>query len=59
MVHTAKRNSARCPTHPGAFLREDVIPATGRTKAELHRFSASLANISAIFCASGSQCLLL
>ena len=25
----------RCPTHPGALLREDVIPATGRTKAEI------------------------
>jgi plasmid maintenance system antidote protein VapI len=35
MVHTAKRNSARCPTHLGALLREDVIPATGRTKAEI------------------------
>ena len=35
MVHTAKRNAARCPTHPGALLREDVIPATGRTKAEI------------------------
>ncbi len=35
MVHTAKRNSARCPTHPGGLLREDVIPATGRTKAEI------------------------
>jgi addiction module HigA family antidote len=35
MVHIAKRNSDRCPTHPGALLREDVIPATGRTKAEI------------------------
>ena len=35
MVHVAKRNSARCPTHPGVLLREDVIPATGRTKAEI------------------------
>ena len=35
MAHAAKRNSARCPTHPGALLREDVIPATGRTKAEI------------------------
>jgi addiction module HigA family antidote len=35
MVHTAKRNSARCPTHRGALLREDVIPSTGRTKAEI------------------------
>jgi antitoxin HigA-1 len=35
MVHVAKRNSGRCPSHPGALLREDVIPATGRTKAEI------------------------
>jgi antitoxin HigA-1 len=35
MVHVAKRNSNRCPTHPGALLREDVIPATGRAKAEI------------------------
>lgn len=31
----AKRNPARCPTRPGALLREDVIPATGRTKTEI------------------------
>ena len=35
VIHVAKRNSDRCPTHPGALLREDVIPATGRTKAEI------------------------
>ena len=35
MVHVAKRYSGRCPTHPGALLREDVIPATGRTKTEI------------------------
>src|ERR1700758_3818050 len=35
MAHVAKRNPNRCPTHPGALLREDVIPATGRTKAEI------------------------
>ena len=34
MAHVAKRNLNRCPTHPGALLREDVIPPTGRTKAE-------------------------
>jgi antitoxin HigA-1 len=37
MAHVAKRNPDRCPTHPGALLREDVIPATGRTKAEIAR----------------------
>jgi antitoxin HigA-1 len=35
MVHVAKRHSDRCPTHPAALLREDVIPATGRTKADI------------------------
>jgi addiction module HigA family antidote len=33
--HVAKRNPARCPSHPGALLREVVIPATGRTKVEI------------------------
>jgi antitoxin HigA-1 len=42
MVRIAKRYSERCPTHPGVLLREDVIPATGRTKAEI----AHLLNIS-------------
>jgi antitoxin HigA-1 len=27
----------RCPTHPGELLREDVIPATKRSKAEIAR----------------------
>lgn len=35
MTHPAKRDRSRCPTHPGALLREDVIPATGRTKSEI------------------------
>ena len=35
MVHVAKRKSNRCPTHPGALLRQDVIPATGRRKVEI------------------------
>jgi antitoxin HigA-1 len=35
MTYAAKRNRARCPTHPGELLREDVIPATGRTKSEI------------------------
>ena len=25
------------PTHPGELLREDVIPATGRSKADIAR----------------------
>jgi addiction module HigA family antidote len=35
--YPAVRNPKRCPTHPGALLREDVIPSTGRTKAEIAR----------------------
>ncbi|TKA84367.1 HigA family addiction module antitoxin [Sulfitobacter sp. 15WGC] len=31
------RNPNRCPTHPGELLREDVIPATGKSKAEIAR----------------------
>src|SRR5580700_8719455 len=30
-----KRDPNRCPTHPGALLREDILPATGKTKAEI------------------------
>jgi antitoxin HigA-1 len=37
MVYGAKRNPDRCPTHPGVLLREDVISATGKTKAEIAR----------------------
>ena len=32
--YAAKRDPNRCPSHPGALLRE-VIPATGRSKAEI------------------------
>src|SRR6266478_2791871 len=35
MAYAAKRGKNRCPTHPGALLRDEVIPATGRTKAEI------------------------
>ena len=35
MVYAAKRSKNRCPIHPGALLRDDIIPATGRTKAEI------------------------
>jgi addiction module HigA family antidote len=40
--YTAVRNPKRCPTHPGQLLRDEVIPATGRTKTEI----ASLLGIS-------------
>ncbi len=33
--YTAKRNRSRCPTHPGAVLRDDVLPAVKRTKIEI------------------------
>jgi len=31
------RNPDRRPTHPGALLREDVLPALGMTQTELAR----------------------
>ena len=34
MVDT-KRRRTRCPIHPGALLRDEIIPATGRTKGEI------------------------
>jgi addiction module HigA family antidote len=37
MLYNARRDIRRCPTHPGALLRDDIIPATGRTKAEIAR----------------------
>ena len=35
MASAANRCKNHCPTHPGALLRDDVLPATGRTKAEI------------------------
>jgi len=32
-----KRHADRCPTHPGELLREIVLPATERPKAEIAR----------------------
>jgi len=34
-VYAAKRDPKRCPTHPGAILREDVLPALGLTKVQV------------------------
>lgn len=31
----AKRDPKRCPTHPGAVLRNTVLPAVGRPKTEI------------------------
>ena len=33
--YATKRDPNRCPTHPGELLREEVIPATGKTKTEI------------------------
>lgn len=33
----APRNPDRCPSHPGALLREDILPAVHRPKAEIAR----------------------
>jgi len=35
VIYAAARGKKRCPTPPGALLRDDIIPATGRTKAEI------------------------
>jgi antitoxin HigA-1 len=35
MAYPARRNPDRCPTHPGALLREDIIPAVKRSKTEI------------------------
>ena len=32
MVEYPKRSPNRCPTHPGAFLREIILPAIGLPK---------------------------
>jgi addiction module HigA family antidote len=37
MVTTPKRSPDRCPTHPGALLREIVLPALPVGKAEVAR----------------------
>ena len=33
--YKAKRNPNRCPTHPGAFLRDEILPAITIGKGEL------------------------
>ncbi|PZR82719.1 MAG: addiction module antidote protein, HigA family [Stutzerimonas stutzeri] len=35
--YVATRSRERAPTHPGALLREDIIPATGKHKTEIAR----------------------
>lgn len=34
-TYAAKRNPSRCPTHPGALLREDILPDLGMSKVEV------------------------
>lgn len=34
---TSKRSPDRCPTHPGAFIREVVLPAMSTSKSEVAR----------------------
>jgi addiction module HigA family antidote len=36
-VLAARRDAGRTPTHPGFLLADTVIPATGRSKAEIAR----------------------
>jgi addiction module HigA family antidote len=35
-IYEAQRNSARCPTHPGAVL-DDLFPTLGKPMAEIAR----------------------
>lgn len=35
--YPAVRSREHAPTHPGALLREDIIPAIGKSKAEIAR----------------------
>lgn len=32
---TTKRSAARCPSHPGALLREIVLPAVAASRSEI------------------------
>jgi addiction module HigA family antidote len=43
------RNPNRKPTHPGAILREDMLPALGMTHTELsHRLGVSRLTVSGL-----------
>jgi addiction module HigA family antidote len=33
--YAAKRDPNRCPTHPGALLRDDILPALNMSKADI------------------------
>ena len=46
-MRESMRDPNRKPTHPGAILREDVLPALGITQAELaHRLRVSRLTVS-------------
>jgi antitoxin HigA-1 len=34
-TYAAGSDTKRCPSHPGALLRDDVIPAVGKSKVEI------------------------
>ena len=34
-TYASKRNPNRCPTHPGALLRGDILPELGMSKVEV------------------------
>ena len=55
MAYVAKRNADRCPTHPGALLREDVIRRPEGPRPRLRSFSAFPASISMTYCASANR----
>ena len=43
----SRRDPRRAPTHPGALLREDVLPALGMTQTELaKRLDVSRVSVS-------------
>ena len=47
MATKSLRNPNRRPTHPGAILREDVLPALAMTQAEFaHRLGVSRLSVS-------------
>ena len=46
MASETIRHSSMEPSHPGEMLGEIVIPATGKSKAEIARLSASRARPS-------------
>ena len=54
--YPAVQNPDRCPTHPGALLRKEILPALGRSKTESPRCSGYPANICTMSWRSGNPC---